>query len=58
MAKEPFNTGDKVAHKVFGEGTVVEIDDDGFPGDSDKLTIEFSGDFSEKKIIAKFVKHA
>ena len=55
MAKEPFNIGDKVGHKVFGKGIILEIDGD---GDSAKLTIEFSGDFSEKKIIAKFVKHA
>ena len=49
MAK--FSIGDKVKHKLFGEGDIVEIN--GF-GDSAKLTIAFSED--EKVIMASYVK--
>jgi len=54
MAKEPFNIGDKVEHKVFGKGIILEIE---LVGDNTKLTIKFSGDI-RKKIISTFVKHA
>ena len=49
MAK--FSIGDKVKHKLFGEGDIVDVD--GF-GDSTKLTIAFSDD--KKVIMSKFVK--
>jgi len=48
MAK--FSIGDKVIHKVFGEGDIVDID----TGNSDKLTIAFSED--RKVIMSSFVK--
>ena len=47
-----FSIGDKVVHKLFGEGKILDID--GF-ADSAKLTIEFSGNIS-KMIISKYVK--
>ena len=49
MAK--FSIGDKVIHKLFGEGDIVDID--GF-ADSAKLTIAFSKD--KKVIMSKYVK--
>ena len=49
MAK--FSIGDKVKHKLFGEGDIVDIN--GFD-DSAKLTIAFSED--KKVIISKYVK--
>ena len=47
-----FTIGDQVEHKLFGKGTILDIE--GFD-DSAKLTIEFSGKVS-KKIISKYVK--
>ena len=49
MAK--FSIGDRVLHKLFGEGDIVDIN--GF-GDSTKLTIAFSED--EKVIMSTYVK--
>ena len=49
MAK--FSIGDKVVHKLFGEGTILDID--GF-SNSAKLTIAFSED--KKVIMSTFVK--
>ena len=48
MAK--FSIGDRVMHKLFGEGDIVDID----AGNSDKLTIAFSED--RKVIMSSFVK--
>ena len=45
-----FALGDKVKHKVFGEGTIMEIDS----GNSAKLTIAFGK--VKKVIMASFVK--
>ena len=47
-----FSIGDQVEHKLFGKGTILDIES---VGDSTKLTIEFSGKIS-KKIISKYVK--
>ena len=47
-----FSIGDQVEHKLFGKGTILEIEK---VGDNTKLTIEFSGKIS-KKIIAKYIK--
>ena len=47
-----FSIGDQVQHKLFGKGTILDID--GFDN-SAKLTIEFSGNIS-KIIISKYVK--
>ena len=49
MAK--FSIGNKVKHKLFGEGEIIEIA--GF-GDSSKLTIAFSEE--KKVIVSKYVK--
>ena len=54
MAKKTFSIGDRVEHKLFGKGKILEI---GSVGDNTNLTIEFSGDI-RKKIISKFIKHA
>ena len=48
MAK--FSIGDRVIHKLFGKGDIVDID----AGNSDKLTIAFSED--RKVIMSSFVK--
>ena len=45
-----FDIGDKVVHKVFGLGTIVEIDS----GNSAKLTIAFGK--VKKVIMASYVK--
>ena len=52
MPKKEYSIGDKVEHKLFGEGTIMAIEG---VENSAKLTIEFSGNI-EKKIIAKYVK--
>ena len=48
MAK--FDIGDKVVHKVFGEGSIVDIEE----GNSAKLTIAFEE--GKKIIMSSFVK--
>ena len=45
-----FSIGDKVKHKVFGEGTIMEIDS----GNSAKLTIAFEE--GRKVIMSTYVK--
>ena len=50
MAK--FSIGDKVVHKLYGEGEILDIDD-AFSASS-KLTIAFSED--KKMIMSKYVK--
>ena len=54
MANKTFSIGDKVEHKLFGKGTILDIKG---VFDSAKLTIEFSGKNS-KLILAKYVKLA
>ena len=54
MIDQLYDIGDKVKHKVFGEGIILNID--GW-GDGAKLTIEF-GKKVGKMIIAKYVKPA
>ena len=58
MKKKEFYVGDDVVHKLFGEGTIVEIDSlFETVTDNTKLTIVFE-ESDRKQIIAKFVKHA
>ena len=45
-----FSIGDKVKHKVFGEGSIVDIDS----GNSAKLTIAFEE--GRKVIMSSYVK--
>ena len=45
-----FDIGDKIKHKVFGEGEIVDIAE----GNSAKLTIAFEE--GEKVIMSSFVK--
>ena len=51
MAK--FSIGDRVKHKVFGDGDVTEIDG---VGNSTKLTIAFDDIDDRKVIMSSFVK--
>ena len=55
MVKKLFSIGDRVEHKLFGKGTILEIEDVLSVGDNTKLTIEFSGNI-RKKLIAKYAK--
>ena len=54
-----FSIGDQVEHKLFGKGTILNIESvkvEILPkGDNTKLTIEFRGNI-RKKIISKYVK--
>ena len=52
MPKKEYSIGDQVEHKLFGKGTVLEIE---MSGDNTNLTIEFKGKDS-KKIISTYVK--
>ena len=52
MAKKKYEIGDKVEHKLFGKGQILEIK--GFAADA-KLTIDFY-DKDTKVIISKYVK--
>ena len=54
MIDQQYDIGDKVKHKVFGGGIILNID--GW-GDGAKLSIEFDKKIS-KMIIAKYVKPA
>ena len=45
-----FDIGDKVVHKVFGEGSIVDIEE----GNSAKLTIAFEE--GKKVIMSSYVK--
>ena len=47
-----FSIGDQVEHKLFGKGTILDIEG---VEKSAKLTIEFSGKIC-KKIISTYVK--
>ena len=52
MAKKEYSIGDQVEHKLFGKGTILNVDG---VENSAKLTIEFRGKDS-KIIIAKYVQ--
>ena len=47
-----FDIGDMVKHKVFGEGSIVDIDS----GNSAKLTIYFDDIDDRKVIMSSYVK--
>ena len=48
-----FSIGDRVKHKVFGEGDIMDMT--GF-GDSTKLTIAFDDNEDRKVIMSTYVK--
>ena len=48
-----YSIGDKVKHKLFGEGEITVAD--GF-GDSAKLTIKFKLEKDTKIILSKYVR--
>ena len=52
MPKKEYSIGDQVEHKLFGKGTILNVDG---VGNSAKFTIKFRGKDS-KIIIAKYVK--
>ena len=52
MPKKEYSIGDQVEHKLFGKGTVLDIE---MSGDNTNLTIQFKGKDS-KKIISTYVK--
>ena len=54
MPKKEYSIGDQVEHKLFGKGTILDIES---VGDNTNLTIEFGGKIS-KKNISTFIKHA
>ncbi len=51
MEQESYDIGDKVKHPKFGQGTVTLRQGE---GDTEKLTIKFSGEVGEKKLMVKF----
>ena len=53
MAKKTFSIEDRIEHKLFGRGTMLDIES---VGDNTKLTIEFNGNV-HKIIISKFIKY-
>ena len=54
MSKKEYSIGDQVEHKLFGKGTILDIEK---VGDNTNLTIEFKGKI-RKKIVSTFIKHA
>ena len=54
MAREQvFRVGDRVNHKTFGEGLVLETSGQ---GDSQSVVVSFSSDKSQRKLMLKFAK--
>ena len=47
-----FDIGDRIKHKVFGEGDIVDIDS----GNNAKLTIAFDDIDDKKVIMSSYVK--
>ena len=50
---EVFRVGDRVNHKVFGEGLVLETLGQ---GDRQSVVVSFSSDRSQRKLMLKFAK--
>lgn len=54
MAREQvFSVGDRVSHKIFGEGLVLETIGQ---GDRQSVVVSFSSDKSQRKLMLKFAK--
>ncbi|UCF77914.1 MAG: hypothetical protein JSW03_07315 [Candidatus Eiseniibacteriota bacterium] len=54
MAREQvFSVGDRVSHKIFGEGLVLETMGQ---GDRQSVVVSFSSDKSQRKLMLKFAK--
>lgn len=49
--EEAFNVGDRVSHKVFGQGLVLETSGQ---GDSQRVVVSFSSDRSQRKLLLKY----
>lgn len=53
MTTDQIDVGDKVKHPKFGQGTVMTKTGG---GDSLKVTVKFSPEVGEKRLVAKFAK--
>jgi DNA helicase-2/ATP-dependent DNA helicase PcrA len=51
--EESFRVGDRVSHKVFGEGLVLETQGQ---GDGQSLVVSFSSDKSQRKLMVKYAR--
>lgn len=49
--EESLRVGDRVSHKVFGEGLVLETSGN---GDSHSVVVSFSSDRSQRKLMTKY----
>ena len=49
--EEAFNVGDRVNHKVFGEGLVLETSGQ---GERQRVVVSFSSDRSQRKLLLKY----
>jgi DNA helicase-2/ATP-dependent DNA helicase PcrA len=49
--EEALNVGDRVNHKVFGEGLVLETSGQ---GDKQSVVVSFSSDRSQRKLLLKY----
>jgi hypothetical protein len=51
VREEPLRVGDRVSHKAFGEGLVLETFGD---GDRHSVVVSFSFDRSQRKLMTKY----
>jgi hypothetical protein len=49
--EEAFHVGDRVNHKVFGDGLVLETSGQ---GDRQSVVVSFSSDKSQRKLLLKY----
>jgi hypothetical protein len=49
--EEPLRVGDRVNHKVFGEGLVLETSGD---GDRNSVLVSFSADRSQRRLMTRY----
>lgn len=50
---ELFRVGDRVTHRIFGEGLVLETFGQ---GDRHRVVVSFSSDKSQRKLMVKYAK--
>jgi DNA helicase-2/ATP-dependent DNA helicase PcrA len=53
VREQAFRVGDRVSHKTFGEGLVLETLGQ---GDDQSVVVSFSADRSQRKLMLKFAK--
>jgi hypothetical protein len=49
--EEPLRVGDRVSHKVFGEGLVLATSGD---GDGHSVLVSFSSDKSQRRLMTRY----